>query len=1114
MLISDVYPSFDSDSVPGADSNFGNVAAVSINGATLDVSARGQTLWDLEFSGSATSKNVFIGQVGNSYDGAPTPKAASSFGNLRGLAPSDPTRQGSYYAASVAHFARTNDINSISGTQNVGTYSIALSAPLPVIQIPIGTTSSYITVVPFAKSVGGSSISATQGAFQPTNQIVDFYVDTIKNTTAANVDAAVNSGRPYYKFRINYEDVEQGADHDMDAIAVYEIFLNANNTVTIKVNSDYAAGGIMQHMGYVISGTTADGVYLVVRDGDTGYSSDPEYFLDRPKASDSGANSGYHLPLRSEADTDVPDASNFATRTFSANTSGVGATTLRDPLWYAAKFGGFNDQNSDYIPQSNEWDADGDQVPDTYFLVVNPLKLQQQLDKALSKIQDSAGTSAALTSNSFSFQTDSLIYQARFNTDGWSGELVAYPVTSSSIGNPTWQAQLQLADKSPTSRVILTYDADQATTKGIPFRWSSMSSTGTTTLRSSLNSTSSGTADSLGADRVSFLRGEDITGMRTRPRVITTTITGTCSGTYTCGDSAVAACSISGSVTCTPTTKPNRLGDIVNSQAQFVGRPSAGHVDESYAKFSNDYDATDNPTGKGGRTEMVYVGANDGMVHGFSASTGEELLAYIPGEMYRQRGGRWILNKLTESDYGKASSSNGHRYYVDSSPTINDICVDENVGSCPDGHWRSLLVGGLGGGGQGIYALDVTDPASFSESNAGSLVKWEFTDKNDADLGYTIGRPYIVRLCTSRSADQTCTAWSWYVLINNGYSNTESDGYPSTNGDAALYVLNANTGALVKKIRVQKGDLSVSGPNGLSEIAPVDNDGDGIVDYVYAGDLKGNLWRFNFTSATLADWDVAFTAGATTNPLYVAWDEQTTRARQSITTAPDAILHPNGGILVAFGTGSYMFTGDPLTAQRQTVYGIWDRLDGNTVASSSRANLQQQSVLTATATAVSTFNDSTGNNTYTYRTVSENTVDWASKDGWYLNLPDSGERISYNLEVRGANVLRVTSTVPSTDICASGGNSWEYFVNALTGARLTWSPYVDAAGLLDFGGTSAFASGRRSNSGITPPGVLITKGKGRVSGITCGSAGGCEGEELNLGDATAGRLSWREILSD
>lgn len=1141
MLISDVYPSFDSDSVPGTDSNFGSMAGTTINGAALNVSTIGQSLWNLEFGGNATSKNIFIGQVGETDDKAPTPKAATTFGNIRGLAPSDPTRQGSYYSASIANFGLVNDLNAVTGNQKLGTYAIALSSPLPTIQIPIPSTTNTVTIVPFAKSVGGSSISATQGNFQPTNQIVDFYVDTIKNTwtkvvdgntlTCGNAsttdlasyvtdcDTTVNGGRPYYKFRINFEDVEQGADHDMDAISVYEISLNSNSTVTIKVDSIYAAGGIIQHMGYVISGTTADGIYLVVRDSDTDYNSDPEYFLDRPKSTDTGADSSYHLPIASSSDANVPNASNYATRTFTSNTSSTSATTLRDPLWYAAKYGGFNDINGDNTPQTNEWDADGDGVPDTYFLVVNPLKLLAQLNNAFSKIQDTAGTAAAATANSFTLQSDTEIFLGRFNSDGWSGELLAYPVTANSIADPVWQAQIKLATQSPSARTILTYDPDQAgANKGIPFRWNSMTSSGITTLRSSLNRTSSGTVDALGSDRVTFLRGDDVSGMRTRPRVTVTSITGSCSGTYTCPTGGgTAVCSGGGSVTCTPTTLPNRLGDIINSQSQYVARPNAGYGDASYDKFSSDYHATNNPTGMGDRAAVLYVGANDGMLHGFNAATGAEVLAYVPGEMYRLRGGRWILNKLTEADYGKQNSSNGHRYYVDGTPTIGDICTSNDVGLCPDGNWRSLLVGSLGGGGQGIYALDVTNPSNFSESNASSLVKWEFTDKNDADLGYTIGRPYIVRLCTNRLTDNSCERWSWFVMFNNGYNNTEADGYASSTGDAALFIVDANTGGstVQKKILVKKGDTSTSGPNGLSEIAPIDIDGDGVVDYVYAGDLKGNLWRFDLMSDNPNNWGISLGSSANPSPVYIAKDEQTTPVRQPITAAPDAILHPNGGILVTFGTGSYVFKNDDQSSQVQTVYGIWDKLDGNAVSSTDRTNLQQQQVITATvqATSTYTFGGTATTETSTYRTLTNNAVDWTSKRGWYFNLPDSRERVNFNPEIRGGSVLRVVSTVPSDDICSGGGYSWEYFVDVLSGGRLNWSVYTAIPDLQSFGGTSAYASARKSTTGITPPGVIVTNPAGDDVEYDFGSTGQTIVGK-NLGKAKAGRLGWREILGD
>ena len=572
-------------------------------------------------------------------------------------------------------------------------------------------------------------------------------------------------------------------------------------------------------------------------------------------------------------------------------------------------------------------------------------------------------------------------------------------------------------------------------------------------------------------------------------------------------------------MSCTPTGKTNLLGDIVNSQSQYVGRPASGQVDASYAKFAANYNASTNTTGKGDRTPMVYVGANDGMLHGFRADTGEELLAYVPSEMYRLRNSRWGLSKLTETDYGKASSSNEHRYYVDGTPTIADICTTSNTGSCPDGNWRSILVGALGAGGQGIFALDVTDPANFTESNAGTIVKWEYSDKNDADMGYTVGRPYVVKLCTARSSG-ACTAWTWHVLMNNGYNNTEADGYASSTGDAALFVLDANTGALSKKIAVIEGDTTATGPNGLSEISPIDIDGDGVVDYVYAGDLKGNLWRFDFTGTSASDWGVAFGAATNPDPLYVAWDEQATRVRQPISTSPDVMLHPQGGLLVTFGTGRYVFKNDDQNTQVQTMYGIWDKLDGATVGSSSRGNLQQQTISTTTVAVdeTSSFDGTSTTQSVTYKTVSSNTVDWTTKRGWYINLPETGERVAFSPEIRGGSVLRFNTVVPSSDICEAGGTSWEYFVNALTGARLDWSVFSNSGALLSFGGTygNAYASGRQSTTGITPPGAIVGGGTPGSDGVefSCGSTGKCESFKVKPGYGAQGRLSWRELMTD
>jgi type IV pilus assembly protein PilY1 len=255
-VISDINPTYDTDQLPGTA--FGSFTNNDLPG--LDVASLGQTIWNNEFGGTRT---VFIGESGGTVNSAPTPKDVTSFGNIRGLAPEDPTKKGGYYSASVAYYGHEHDLSALTGDQKLTTFAVALASPLPKIEIPVNGRT--ITLVPFAKSVAGSGISAAEANFQPTNQIVDFYVDSITPTSG--------------KFRVNFEDVEQGADHDMDAIVIYEYSVSGS-VVTVTLTSEYAAGGIVQHMGYVISGTSNDGIFLEVRDKDTDVANDPDYYLD------------------------------------------------------------------------------------------------------------------------------------------------------------------------------------------------------------------------------------------------------------------------------------------------------------------------------------------------------------------------------------------------------------------------------------------------------------------------------------------------------------------------------------------------------------------------------------------------------------------------------------------------------------------------------------------------------------------------------------------------------------------------------------------------------------------------------------------------------------------
>ena len=359
----------------------------------------------------------------------------SSFANIRGLSPEAPAKEGSFNAASVANFALTNDLNPQTNPQNLQTFAVALASPLPKIEIPVA--GDTITLVPFAKSVkwGAAGINPALGQYQPTNQIVDFYVDTLTPT--------------FGRFRVNFEDVEQGADHDMDAIATYEYNV-VGSSVTITVTSDYAAGGIVQHMGYAISGTTADGTYLVVRDRDTVAGTDQDYFLDSP-------NVAGDLPLAS-------------TLTFSPG-AGTAAGLLNDPLWYAAKWGGFVDSNTNGRPDvQSEWDGDNDGNPDNYFLVTNALTLSQELGDAFDLILSRTASAAAVATNTTRLDTNTLIYQAQFRSDDWTGQLLAYRLLpNGSLGTLAWSA----TPPAHGSRQIFTRTgASPGAGNGVAFLWS------------------------------------------------------------------------------------------------------------------------------------------------------------------------------------------------------------------------------------------------------------------------------------------------------------------------------------------------------------------------------------------------------------------------------------------------------------------------------------------------------------------------------------------------------------------------------------------------------------------------------------------------------------------
>jgi len=1015
-VISDINNSYDTDKLPGVDSNFGSFTG---DVAGLDVSALAQNIWNNEFG--AGSKNIFIGQVGAATTGpsasAPTVKSASTFGNIRGLAPEEPTKRGGYYAASVALFGHNNDLNPASGSQKMATFAVALASPLPRIDIPVN--GQKITIIPFAKSVAGSSIDRT-GSFQPTDQIVDFYVDTLTPS--------------YGKFRINFEDVEQGADHDMDAIAVYEYTVKADNTVDIKVTSEYAAGGITQHMGYVISGTTHDGIYLEVADQRGGDSAtDVDYALDTPPGQLPGGtwNDNKALPYGQASPNQMQPLQPMATTRNFAPGNSAGAELLKAPLWYAAKYGGFDDANGSGMPDvRTEWDTDNDGDPDNYFLVTNALTLGARLSAAFNEILARVGSASSATVNSGSISNNSRVYQAKFNSGDWTGHLLSYAVNSD--GTLASTAGWDAADHVPAFgvRSIFTVGSESSFTPK-PFDWANISTD---------------------SNRKAQLASTDTEAQKIL--------------NYVRGDSSNEASNSGG----TYRIRPTILGDIVNSAPLYVGPPSFRRSDTmetaAYSSFQYNYR---------NRRNVVYAGANDGMLHAFDAdNSGTELFSFIPSPVFAN------LKKLAVTPYV-------HNYYVDGSPTSSDVFYG--------GNWHSVLVGGLNKGGQGIYALDITRPTTFSASN----VLWEFTDANDSDLGYTYSQPAIARLHNGK----------WAAIFGNGYNNTTSDSHTSTTGHAVLYIVDISNGSLIKKIDTQAGTTAT--PNGLATPAVIDADGDGISDYVYAGDLQGNMWKFDISGASAGSWSIPFVVAGNPAPLYVAKDSAGNT--QPITSRPEISRGPGGvGFAVFFGTGKWLEFNDKSSTSLQSFYGIYDTNTGS-ANFTGRTNLVAQTIL---AQQTITLPDGTTNDVRVTSTNNPGTK------GWYMDLPQSGtnpaERVVAKPILRNGRVI-FTTLVPSVDPCSYGGDSWIMELDALTGSRLTTvSPFdVNRDGVIDandyatvtVGGVTVTVpvSATRLDVGIAQePGILSGQFEYKYS---AGSSGDIQ--TTTESGAKMGRQSWRQV---
>ncbi len=608
----------------------------------------------------------------------------------------------------------------------------------------------------------------------------------------------------------------------------------------------------------------------------------------------------------------------------------------------------------------------------------DPDTLISSLQAAINDIADRDGAASAVAFNSTSLGTDTLVFQARFDSGGWHGSLLAFDFDSNGVGSLEWNAadELDARDLNASPRNIITFNG----TKGIPFAFPVDYNNPTTSELSSAQiddllvdasfdvstivPAEITSNQSYGVDIVNYLRGNDDNEIDN-------------GGVFR-------------------NRFDNRLGDIVHSSPSFVGVPGRAYPN-FIAGVADPY--SDFVTAQENRKPLVYVGGNDGMLHAFDAEDGEEVFAYIPGMLFDDDNGRG-LHYLADTSYS-------HIAYVDESPLAADVFIN--------GAWRTYLVGGLRAGGKGIYVLDITEPTTLREGNADGIVKQEFTH---TQLGYTFSRPLVGKMNNGR----------WAAIFGNGY-NADGD------GKAKLFILYLDSTGGFELIDTEVGSIAngscddaSSDCNGLSSPTVLDMTGDGTIDRVYAGDLHGNVWAFDLSHTASSNWDVAYEELGTPLPLFSACSGTTctTANRQPITTLSVARTHPDRvsdstepNLMVYFGTGQWISENDNLISATQTMYGIWDAGKPELT----RNNLQQQ-VISNSATV-------TGG-----RDLTTNTVDYVatSELGWYIDLPDTGERIVVEAVAIGSIVF-FNTTVPDSASCNGGGYGYLMFADRMTGGQ-------------------------------------------------------------------------------
>ena len=740
----------------------------------------------------------------------------------------------------------------------------------------------------------------------------------------------------------------------------------------------------------------------------------------------------------------------------------------------------------------------------TYFLQSDARGVLSAFDDIFARGGQGARSIAggAIQSKSLT-QAGDTIYQGAFNVLDWTGDLYAIPVSvgasnSVSIGiTNTWTAATKLnamATPATSRKIFMGNDGATKPQTAVPFVWPAPGGEGVSGIEGVVQTAldkpaPAAPADSQGQARLNYLRGDkskEIANLPASPAPVT------------------------------PfpfRTRNSLLGDIVNSGVAYSGAPTTSINDSGYQAF---YAAN------AARTAAVFVGANDGMLHAFDASTGttggDELFAYIPS---------WLRSKL--SALTVPSYLNNHQSYVDGTPVVAEALVD--VSGTPT--WKTVLVSGTGAGGQGVFALDVTNPSAFNASK----VMWEFTHADDPDMGNVTGRPQILKMRTSAYGAAT-TTYKWFAVVGGGLNSYVGSSYGT--GYPALFLLDLSKPAGSPWVLAAPG---VAAPNYYKISLPVGGDlsllttggltastATGLINFkaalgsarevthMFMGDLHGQLWKLDFSVVGSADWNIVklspFKTGTSPNlipyPLFIASSDAAGLVRQPITMSPSIAFGPvPDSSYIVFGTGKYLEAADKTTTDQQSAYMVYDN---GTATPDTNSGTRESAISGRLRLKPGNVNSTTGvvsvpAFTIGRATTTDETTE-SVRSGWYFDYPLSGERQISNATVIGATAI-FGSLIPSVTAAAStcaapdgGGNVYTVNIASGSGTRVRSTVGILGEPLV------AEITGATTQTPTDSTGRRIKTTTSQV--LQQGSIGIGVGTTV-VTTSIAGRLSWRQI---